>query len=136
MLHRGPHSCNYSSSIQWAETRVPVKSIEDDTFVMLQPAYSHSNNNGNLLPCYLENAFELLGDAQFGKAGDYYHDTVAKTLYYVASSPPQTAVLPQSQGLLIARGISDWTVSGVAMQEAPWLLSVLMAPWMQSVLSA
>ena len=53
MLHRGTHTCNYSSSIQWAETRVPVASVRDGSFLMVEPAYSHSNNNGNLLPCFL-----------------------------------------------------------------------------------
>ena len=46
MLHQGTHSCNYSSSIQWAETRVPVASVKGNTFHMVEPAYSHSNNNG------------------------------------------------------------------------------------------
>ncbi len=53
MLHRGTHTCNYSSSIQWAETRVPVASVRDGSFLMVEPAFSHSNNNGNLLPCFL-----------------------------------------------------------------------------------
>ena len=77
---------------------------------------------GNLLPCYLENVFELLGDPNFGKKGDYYYDTVAKTIYYVGVSPPNHAVLPQSVGLLVAQGIEDWAVTGVALQEASWLL--------------
>ncbi len=123
MLHRGTHTCNYSSSIQWAETRVPVARIKDQkTFVMLQPAYSHSNNNGNRLPCFLENAFELLGDREHGRPGDYYIDSDAKSVYYVGVTAPKRAVLPQSEGLVTASNITDWSVQGVSMQEATWQL--------------
>jgi hypothetical protein len=125
MLHRGTHTCNYSSSIQWAETRLPVASIVEDTFVMVQPAYTHSNNNNNLLPCFLENAFELLGDVEFGKPGDYYLDTKDSTIYYVGrrgAGPPQHAVLPQSVGLVVASNVSDWSVRGIQFAEATWLL--------------
>jgi hypothetical protein len=115
-------------SIQWAETRVPVASIEGgSTFVMLQPAYSHSNNNGNLLPCFLENAFELLGDAEHGKPGDYYLDTKpggggggATAVYFVGPTTPQRTVLPQSQGLVVATNISDWTVQARNASFAPF----------------
>ena len=124
MLHRGTHTCNYSSSIQWAETRVPVANVIEDqsTFVMVQPAYSHSNNNGNRLPCFLENAFELLGDRQHGRPGDFYLDSNTKSVYYVGLAAPQRAVLPQSQGLVIASNITDWSVQRVSMQEATWQL--------------
>ena len=122
MLHRGTHSCNYSCNVQWAETRTPVRLIEGDTFVMLQPAYSHSNNNGNLLPCFLENAFELLGDAVHGRPGDFFYDAEAGAIYVVGLVPPRRAILPQSKGLLVANNISDWTVSGLALQDATWLL--------------
>ena len=123
MLHRGTHTCNYSSSIQWAETRVPVASVEDQsTFVMVQPAYSHSNNNGNRLPCFLENAFELLGDELWGRPGDFYIDSHASSVYYVGNTAPKRAVVPQSKGLVNASNITDWFVQHVSMQEATWQL--------------
>jgi hypothetical protein len=94
---------------------------------MLQPAYSHSNNNGNLLPCFLENAFELLGDAEHGKPGDYYLDTKpggggggATAVYFVGPTTPQRTVLPQSQGLVVATNISDWTVQARNASFAPF----------------
>ena len=121
MLHRGTHTCNYSSSIQWAETRVPVASVRDGSFLMVEPAYSHSNNNGNLLPCFLENAFELLGHPEHGRPGDYYQD--ADALYFVGPAPPRQAVLPQSLGLIVAANVSEWSVRGIAVQEATWKLS-------------
>ena len=57
LIHRGTHTCNYSSSIQWAETRVPVQGTgascghwhepkcDAGLFTMVEPAYQHSNNN-------------------------------------------------------------------------------------------
>lgn len=87
---------------------------------MVQPAYQHSSNNENMFPCYLENAFELLGDATHGKSGDYYFDTNSDSIYYVGPFPPKHAVLPQSEGLLIATNVSDFDVSGIALQESTW----------------
>ena len=125
LIHRGTYTCNYSSWQQWAETRVPVAATTASTFAMVEPAYSHSNNNGNLLPCFLENAYELLGDATHGHTGDFYLDittAAASKIYFVGPSAPQQAVLPQSQGLVNATHTSDWSVRGLAMQEATWLL--------------
>ena len=102
---------------------VPVATITNDTFVMVQPAYTHSNNNNNLLPCFLENAFELVGDATFGRPGDFYFDREAKAIYFVGGSePPRRAVLPQSVGLVVASKISDWSVMALTFAEATWLL--------------
>jgi len=32
-------------------------------------------------------------------------------------------VLPQSLGLIVAANVSEWSVRGIAMQEATWKLS-------------
>ena len=61
------------------------------------------------LPCYVENAYELLGDATYGRPGDYYHDAPAKKIYYVSPAAPTSVVLPQSKALVTlnnARGVS------------------------------
>ena len=75
---------------------------------MVEPAYSHSNNNGNLLPCFLENAYELLGDAIHGHAGDFYLDITARKIYFVGPSAPQQAVLPQRPRWLQWRRGRGW----------------------------
>eukprot|EP00729_Bicosta_minor_P006900 gene6901-7060_t len=121
MLHRGTSSCNYSSRIQWAEHKLPVASITGGEFVMVQPAWNHSNGT-TLLPCYVENVFELLGDAKLGKVGDYYLDHKAGKVYYVSPTPPTNAVLPQSVGLMRMTNVSDVTVSSLELKEATWLL--------------
>ena len=64
---------------------------------------------------------ELLGHPEHGRPGDYYQDVDA--LYFVGPAPPQQAVLPQSLGLIVAANVSEWSVRGIAMQEATWKLS-------------
>jgi hypothetical protein len=123
LIHRGTHTCNYSSSIQWAETRVPVESTTaSGLFKMVEPAYQHSNNNRNLLPCFLENALELVGHPKFGRPGDYFLNH--SHLYVVSPRAPTNAVLPQSVGLLVLSNVSDFEVSGVELTEATWQLDV------------
>jgi hypothetical protein len=67
---------------------------------MVQPSFKHSNGTANL-PCYAENVFELLGDVNLGKVGDYYLDFPAKKLYLVSEHAPVNIVLPQSIGLMV-----------------------------------
>ena len=80
----------------------------------------------NLLPCFLENAFNLVGHKVHGRPGDYYLDRfdegAGSHLYVVAPSAPTDAVLPQSVGLLVLTNVSDFEVTGLALNEATWQL--------------
>ena len=96
--------------------------------MMRQPAFSHLNRfaHGNStpgLPCYVENVFELLGDEEHGRPGDYYLDLDQNVIYYVSPDEPVSAILPQSLGLLELNNVSDVSISGVSFKEDTWSLS-------------
>lgn len=66
--------------------------------------------------------FELLGDAGHGRKGDFFLDARSRRIYYVAPAPPTRAVLPQSRGLLVARGAVGLRFEGIRFAEAAFVL--------------
>ena len=73
MVYRGTHS----SGAQWTESRVPATGYDPATghITMAAAGFAAGNNKAYnqhlMLPEYFQNAFELLGAASGGKAGDW-----------------------------------------------------------------
>jgi|EP01047_Picozoa_sp_COSAG01_P064960 hypothetical protein len=133
MVYRGTKS----SGAQWTESRTPVIAVRDTllgTHITMATdgfqAGIHKAYNQHLrIPEYVQNVYEMLGDAEHGRAGDFYLDLDANGkgfLYFVTeadSSTPIKAVLPQLELLVDASpGTKNLQWSGVTFAEATWLI--------------
>ena len=88
-----------------------------------------ADNQHLQVPEYVQNVFEMLGDAKDGRAGDFYLDLdpAGKGFVYfvttaAGAAAPIKAVLPQLELLVSAHpGTTDLTWTDVTFAEATWL---------------
>ena len=72
--------------------------------------------------------FELLGDAHYGHAGEFFLDSAAGEAFYVprqselrAGRAAFVAVLPVLESLLQLEGASGLTFTGITFEHTTWL---------------
>ena len=77
------------------------------------------------VPAYVENVFELLGSAEFGRVGEFYLDAAAGFVYYVprAGETMKTTVgvLPAVETLVIADGAVGLNFSNIVFEHSTWM---------------
>ena len=130
MVYRGVPS----AGVQWIEARCPCAGIvhnASSASLVIQVASlcwksSHSwrDPGAHAGPAFVENVFELLGDSQFGHAGEFYLDAPAGQVFYVphprelqAGRAAFVAVLPVMEALLQVKGAQDLSFTGLTFEH-------------------
>lgn len=112
---------------QWKMMRCPIENISGSTLIMKNPCWNNANSypipwNFQLLS-WLENAPEFVTSP-----GMWYFDPYTNQLTYYndSATPPQKAVLPLLESLVVVNGtsgnpVSDITFKGLQFSYATWL---------------
>ena len=117
-------------SLAFAPSAANTNSSAVTTVTVAQPCAWNGNNKIHgrqalRVPAFVENVFELIGDAKYGHPGEYFLDSAAGELYYVphAGQDAKTTVgqLPILETLVNATGVSDVSHDGVAFELATWM---------------